>query len=134
MQDAAGIDRLFGSTSLAQGIQLQLELSQLLNALFHMGNMLIEDRIDGAAALGRLDGQIEQRVNFPMAHVQCAAVSNEAQTLKMFGAVNPEITRRACRFRQQAFLFVVTHRFNRALGYLCQLTNLHKNSKNPLTL
>ncbi len=69
VQDAAGINRLFGLTALAQRSELQLELRQFMYALIDMGNVLIENRIDGATAFVGAVGQAQQRVNFFITHV-----------------------------------------------------------------
>ena len=83
---------------MAKGTQLLLQVRQFLNARFHMGDVLVKNCVDGAAAVGGLVGQAEQGVNFFVAHVQRTAVADKAQTLQMLRAVHPEITRRAPRF------------------------------------
>ena len=57
LQDAAGIYGLFGLAVLAQGSQLLLEVHQLLDARFDMGDVLVKNGIDGTTTLGGLVGQ-----------------------------------------------------------------------------
>ena len=62
-----------------------------------------------------------------MAHVQGAAIADEAQTLKVLSTVHPEISRRATRFGNQAFFFVIAHGFDRALSKSSQFTDFHES-------
>ena len=96
LQNTTGIHRSFGLATLAQCGQLHFQVRQFPDALVDMGNVLIEHGIDGATTLGGAICQGQQGVDFPMAHVQCAAVADEAQAFQMVRAIDPEVARRAC--------------------------------------
>lgn len=78
LQNTTGIHRTFGLAPLAQCGQLLFQVAQFPDALVDMGNVLIEHGIDGATTLGGAICQTQQGVDFPMTHVQCAAVADEA--------------------------------------------------------
>lgn len=59
--------------------------------------------------------QLQQFVDLIVAHVERAAIADEAQPFGMLRPVHPEVPRRALWRGQQAFLLVVADRLNRAL-------------------
>jgi hypothetical protein len=83
-----------------------------------MGHVLIKHGINGTTALGGLIGQIQQGVDFLVAHVERAAVADEAQAFQVRRAIDPEVARRARSCWQQAFFLLIAHGFYRGLGDL----------------
>ena len=117
LHDSAGIDRLLRDTPLTKRPQLLFEMGEFSNPFIDVGNVLVEDRIDGATTVCRLVRQIEQRMDLFLAHVQCPAIAYETQAFNVFGPIHPEISRRARRLRKEPGLLVIAHRFHRALRH-----------------
>lgn len=54
LHDSAGINRLLRDTPLPKRTQLLFEMGEFSNPFIDVGNVLVEDRIDGATTIRRL--------------------------------------------------------------------------------
>jgi hypothetical protein len=112
LQDAAGFGRLHGTATTAQLFQLSLQCLQLFDAVGNVADVLVQQRIDAGAIFFRPVAEIEQRADFIQRHVERTAMTNELQALDVGVAVQPVITGRTLRLRQQILLFVITDCFH----------------------
>lgn len=125
LQNTAGVYGLLALTALAQLAELLLELGQLGYPYIDMGDVFIDQLVDGPAIACGPVNQVQQRVDFPVRHVQCPAVPNETQPIDVFAAIAAIVGCGTRRSRQQSFFFVVAHGFYRALRYLSKFANFH---------
>ncbi len=71
-------------------------------AFVHVGDVLVKHGIDGTTTVLRMISKTQQGVDFLVAHDQCAAIADEAQTRHMVWPVHSEMARSACRPWPQA--------------------------------
>jgi hypothetical protein len=93
LQDAAVARRLLHLALGAQLVQLFLQGLQLHDALGHVADVLVQQRVDFAAILLGCVAQAQQFAHFIKRHVQRTAVADELQPLHVPRAIKPVIRR-----------------------------------------
>lgn len=104
----AGMDHAF---------QFRLESLQARDSAIHIVEMALGDFIDFRAGLLRMVGELQQLADLGLREPKFTAMADEGQPREVVGTINPLISRRASRFRQQPDLLVVANRRNFAAGF-----------------
>jgi len=69
MQDATGIDGLLAPAALTQFTELPLDLGQLSNTHVDMGDVLVQQLVDGATIASGLIHESQQRADFLVRYI-----------------------------------------------------------------
>ena len=100
---------LCGTAGVAQFAQLFLQRAQLANAVGHVADMLIEQRVHfGAVFTGRVF-EMQQDANLVERHVESAAMADKAQALHVDRFIDAVVAFAARGFGQQALALVVAN-------------------------
>ena len=104
IQDAA-----FGSHSIAllpKRLEFLLECLQVTNALGHVLDVLVEDRVDGMAVLPRGILEEQKRADFIERHIERAAVPDEGEPFQVLALVKAVVSVTARRLLQQPLALI----------------------------
>ena len=109
----------------AQRPQFFFQCLQLPDALGHMADMRVQQRVDAlAVGVGRVL-EPQQRGDFVQRHVQRTAMADKRQALQVAVVVKAVIGTGARGFRQQAFSLVKTDGFTLRVGCFGEFTDFH---------
>ena len=109
VEDAAMFGVLRNAAGVAQFAQLFFQHAQLANAMGHVANVLIQQRVHFATVFTRRVFEMQQDPDFIQRHVQTSAMADEAQALRVRGFVDAVVAFGARRFGQQALALVVAN-------------------------
>lgn len=128
LQNPTLVDLRPFATALTQVDQLFLQGQQPINPRLDVMDMLVDQRIYIFTLVLGTVAQAQQAADFLQGHVQAAAVADKRQALGVGLGVQAVVALTARRWRQQAFLFVITDGFHRAVGQFGQFTDLHRSN------
>ena len=118
----------------AQAFELLFQLTQLLDSLRHMANVLVQKLIDFQAVFRRRVLESQQDSNLIERHVQPTAMADEGQTLRMGVTVNAVISLASTGLGQQALTFVEADGFDLRVRERGQFAYFHGDFLKGLTL